>query len=85
MTWTAAITTGDVTVTTSLPYVFVSLPLGMKVQGASPISITQISPTSFKLHYTATVITTNVLVVPANEPGIRNNTGGYLASGTVTF
>lgn len=85
MTWTAAISAGDALITTALPYTLVSLPLGIKVQSVSPLTITQVSTNSFKLHYAAAVVATNVIVVPANEPGIRNNTGGYLASGTFTF
>lgn len=85
LTWTAAIVSGKVRVTTQLPYTLQGLPTGLTVQGVAPISVTPVSATTFDLGYTATPVTTNVFLVPANEPHVRGAAGGFLNSGTTTF
>ena len=83
--WTASISAGDVLLTTNVPFSISSLPKEITVQGVAPIAFTSISATSFKLHYAATVVSTNVLVVPANIPEVRGQAGGTLAAGSYTF
>lgn len=85
ITWTAAINAGNARVTTNLPTVINGLPTTFTVQGVAPLTITQISPTVFDLHYTAAVVATNVLLIPAGNPMVRGQTGGTLAAGSVTF
>lgn len=85
VSWTAAIAAGNVVLTTLVPVVVAGLPLGLKVQGVSPISFTQVSATQINLHYTAAVVTTNVFTVSQSEPNVRSAVGGYLANGTFTF
>lgn len=84
ITWTAAINAGNARITTNLPVSIQSLP-HITVQGVNPLTITQVSSTSFDLHYTAAVVSTNVLTVPANDPGVRSSVGGFLAAGSFTF
>lgn len=85
LTYTATISAGNVLVTTTLPVTIAGLPAGFKVQGVSPLTITSVSATSFTLHYTAAVVSTNVFVTDANDPGVRGTAGGYLAAGSTTF
>ena len=85
VTWTAAIVAGKARITTNLPVVINALPVGMTVQGVAPTSVTQISSNSFDLGYAATVVTTNVLVIPQNAPQVRGQAGGFLNAGTNTF
>jgi hypothetical protein len=85
ITYTAAIVSGKVRVTTALPYTLSGLPAGFKVQGVSPIAITPVTPTTFDLTYTATPVTTNVFVTDANDPAVRGSAGGFLAAGSTTF
>ena len=85
LTWAATIVATKARITTNLPYVINGLPSGITVQGVAPTAITQISSLVFDLTYAASVVSTNVLVVPANEPHIRGAAGGNLAAGTFTF
>ena len=85
LNWTATINAGKVRMTLVLPFSFSAIPLSITVQGVAPIGITQVSTLVFDLTYTATVVTTNVLVVPANVPEVRGQAGGCLAAGTKTF
>lgn len=83
--WTAAINATKIRITTDLPSVISGIPVGITCQGVAPTAITQISATVFDLTYAAAVIATNVMVIPANTPEIRNGAGGFLAAGTKTF
>ena len=85
LTWVATISAGDVLMTLNLPMSISGLPVGITVQGVAPIGYTPVSATSFKLHYTAAVVSTNALVVPANVPQVRGQAGGTLAAGSYTF
>lgn len=85
LTWTATIVAAKVRMTLVLPFAFSGIPLGITVQGVGPIGIEQISNLIFDLDYTADVVSTNVLVVPANVPEVRGAAGGTLAAGTKTF
>jgi hypothetical protein len=85
VTWTAAIATLKARITTNIPVVISGLPTGMTVQGVAPTSITMISPTVFDLGYAASVVSTNVLIIDANDPNVRAATGGFLNAGTFTF
>lgn len=84
LTWTASIVANKLRMTLALPFNYVSIPQ-VTVQGVAPTAFTQISATVFDLTYAANVVTTNVVVVPANDPGIRGAAGGFLNAGTVTL
>jgi hypothetical protein len=84
ITWTAAIASGKVAVTCSLPVVLAGLP-AFTVQGVKPTAITQVSATVFDLTYAATPVTGNVFVVDPNDPAIRGQAGSFLNAGTTTF
>lgn len=85
LTWVATLVAAKVRMTLALPYSFSGIPTGITVQGVGAIGIEQISALVFDLEYTADVVTTNVLVVPANVQEVRGQAGGCLAAGTKTF
>lgn len=85
LTWTASIVATKARLTLNLPYASNGIPVGITVQGVAPTAITQISPNVFDLTYPSSVVTTNVLVVPAGVPQVRGAAGGTLAAGTFTF
>jgi hypothetical protein len=71
-------------VTLGQNYVYSAIPK-ITVQGVLPTAITSVSANVFDLTYAASVVTTNVVVVPANDPGIRSIAGGFMNAGTVTL
>jgi hypothetical protein len=85
LAWTATIVATKARLTLNLPYAISGLPVGITVQGVAPTAITQVSALVFDLTYAASVVSTNVLVVPAGVPQVRGNAGGTLAAGTFTF
>lgn len=85
LTWTASIVATKARIVLNLPYASSGLPTGITVQGQPPTSITQVNAVTFDLGYAASVVTTNVLVVPQNVQQIRGAAGGYLSAGTFTF
>lgn len=84
LTWTAAVNATKLRITTATPYIENSLP-NITVQGVLPTAFTAISATVFDLTYAASVVTTNVVIVPPNDPGIRSAQGAFLNAGTVTL
>lgn len=85
LNWTASIVATKARLTLNLPYSSSGIPTAITVQGLPPIAITQINATTFDLTYAASVVTTNVLNVPAGVPQVRGAAGGNLASGAFTF
>ena len=85
LTWTMSIVAAKLRVTVTSPYTYGGVLPKITVQGALATAITQVSSTVFDLTYASSVVTTNVVVVPANDPGIRSMTGGFLNAGTVTL
>lgn len=85
LTWTATIVATKARFTLVLPFAFTGVPTGITCQGVAPTAITQVSALVFDLTYAAAVVSTNVIVVPANVPQIRGNAGGTLAAGSFTF
>jgi hypothetical protein len=65
-------------------YVYASIPK-ITVQGVLPTAIAQINASTFDLTYASSVVATNVVVVPSNDPGIRSVAGGFLNAGTVAL
>lgn len=84
VTWTAAIVSGHVVVTTNLPIVTAAVP-NFTVQGVAPTSIVGLSATTFQLNYATAPVATNVFIVDANDPGVRGSAGGFLNAGQTTF
>lgn len=72
-------------ITCSLPVVVSALPVSITVQAQPPTSFTIISPTVFDLGYAASVVATNVAIIPGNVPQVRSSTGGFLSALTVTL
>ena len=82
---TLSIASAKLRVTTTIPMVISGIPTGITVQGVAPTAVTQVSSTVFDLTYAASVVTTNVAVIPAGVSQVRGNNGGSLAAATVTL
>jgi len=85
VTVAASIVAGKARLTFNAPVSVQGLPAGITVAGQSPAAVTIVSPTVIDLTYAAPVAAADVLVLPANEPMLRSQSGGYVAATTLTF
>lgn len=88
---TFAINAGKCRITTALPCVVRSLPLGITRQAGGagaqllPTAVVQNSATEFDLTYAAAVVATDKITIPAGVQEIRGTAGGFLAAAVHTF
>lgn len=81
---TPTIASGNVLLTFNVPVSLSGTP-AITNEGVLPVGATRPTPTTVLLDYAAPVVSTDVLVIPANDPAIRTNTGGYAQALSYTF
>ena len=64
-------------VTFSQPMIYRDVLPGIRVNGALPTAITNITDNACTLDYAANVVSGQEVTVPPNDPGFRSKTGGY--------
>lgn len=67
------------------PVVVNAVPTGITVQGQPATGLTITDSKHIILTFAANVVATNVWVIPANEPHIRTQEGGFVAGSTGIF
>jgi hypothetical protein len=88
-TW--ALSTGSVLITFAAPIVLQALPTGITRQAAGtgaqlvPTAAAQPAANQLLLTYAASVVTTDVITIPAGVTQVRGTAGGFLAAASKTF
>jgi hypothetical protein len=73
------------------PLVVSGIPLGITRQAAGagaqllPTAVTQVDAVTVDVTYAAALVATDIVTIPANEPNIRGQAGGFLAAAKKTF
>lgn len=84
VTAVATISSTNVLLTFAVPISLNGIPQ-FTVQGVLPVAATRPTATTVLLDYTASVVATNVLIIPDLDPAIRTAQGGYVNPLTYTF
>ena len=87
---TAAIKVTDVTVAGSVATVEFDQPVALNgtpayttsVAGATAVSAEQTSPTTIAITFDASVAAATALLIPYEEPAVRNASGGFVSTST---